>query len=483
MPDIEGGCKRDFRVVSLVPDVCKSPAAPVPYSVVARLTDSERTTTTVHFSGKGSSDTFTLNSRLTTLSGDEAGTGGGVISGVNRGWSRPINGSATVRAQGFGVVQEKVSLFWMNCAGPEGPGNTVGMLLFDRRSTSAAVGPDQADPGVVPETEAEAGFLDGMLGQLGLSTDGLGDLFEWGQKAYALSQVDWSNPAGVLGGIAGLAGIPGLGNLAGAAGVAQLGYNLATMDWRKPADYFSAIGGIAGLAGLSDVAKGAAGGVSAVPDWTDPAALIAALGPLARFVPGGAPPASPVANPQPSYALATTDWRNPGTIVGAAMSLAGLSSLDALAAPPLAPRPANHPATGGRTGAVSAPGLIATPPFTPFGRSDPTLLVPLSPVPGADPDLRADPVLQTMADRVWRPLPAVADPAAAPVRIAPDGSLTGPRGGARFPETPAERVHALQGTIARPLRQPGPAVNAVLAVDQSGTGSAARRLDRLSRWA
>ncbi|WP_295436993.1 DUF4150 domain-containing protein [uncultured Thiodictyon sp.] len=369
MPDIEGGCKRDFRVISLVPDVCKSPTVPVPYPIVAVLQDSVRTAATVHFSGKGSSDTFTLNSRITTLSGDEPGTGGGVISGVNRGWSRPINGSATVRAQGFGVVQEKVSLFWMNCAGPEGPGNTVGMLIFDRRSTSAAVGPDGLSPAelaVAPETEAEAGFLDGMLGQIGLSTADLGDIFEWGKQAYALSQVDWSNPAGVLGGIAGLAGIPGLGNLGEAAGIAQLGYNLATMDWSDPAQVLGALGGVAGLRGLSDIARLASLGGKAcaivTTDWTDPASLMRSVGIGASLAGYGCVPGIDGTAAQP-FAIATADWRNPGAMIGSAMNLAGMLGLqDGLLPNPNGPKPspaANSTSTGPRVAFPST--MLSTP--------------------------------------------------------------------------------------------------------------------------
>ena len=117
-------------VISILPDVCLTPFGPfmipLPYQVIGfcdEVMNASPSTGT-----EGTAD-LTMASRLTTVYGDESGILGGMISGVNTGYCRPITNSPTVGVDGNSVVMNN-SLFWMNCAGPEGPGNTIGKVLY-----------------------------------------------------------------------------------------------------------------------------------------------------------------------------------------------------------------------------------------------------------------------------------------------------------------------------------------------------------------
>jgi len=117
-------------VTCMAPDVCKTPVGnavvPIPYMIISQLDWAQRTVPTVKF---GDLEAFTMNSRLDKVVGDEPGTLGGVVSGVNRGWCRPRSMHSTVLIDGFELIHN-VNLYDMNCAGPEGTGNTVGSLLY-----------------------------------------------------------------------------------------------------------------------------------------------------------------------------------------------------------------------------------------------------------------------------------------------------------------------------------------------------------------
>jgi len=148
-------CKEGL-VVSLAPDVCLTPMGgamvPVPYMIVARLEDAEETYDGYLVRGKPA---FTMASLIPHCEGDEAGTGGGVLSGVNQGYCRPVEHSTTMMAGGHWLVREG-DLFAMNCAGPEGPANTYGRLVITNEDLSA--------PGVVLES-SEATTTDPVTGQ------------------------------------------------------------------------------------------------------------------------------------------------------------------------------------------------------------------------------------------------------------------------------------------------------------------------------
>ncbi|MGH7455395.1 MAG: DUF4150 domain-containing protein, partial [bacterium] len=117
-------------VVATTPDVCMTPVgsamAPVAYQILARFDKIMREVMNVRMTGQ---ETITTGSRITQVSGDEAGTGGGVMSGLNRGYCRAITYSKTVRANGEFILYHSTEM-WMNCSGPEGPGNTKGKVIY-----------------------------------------------------------------------------------------------------------------------------------------------------------------------------------------------------------------------------------------------------------------------------------------------------------------------------------------------------------------
>ncbi|WP_437335245.1 PAAR-like domain-containing protein [Sorangium sp. So ce394] len=142
MAENEGLCKTgNAWVVCIEPDVCKTPIGdemkPVPYQIRACLAAGVDEATTVRL---GTFDTATMASRITTVQGDEPGTGGGVKSGVNLGYCRPVTHSTTVHAGGANVTYH-TSLYAMNCAGPDGPENTFGKAVFMAHGLAPYAGP------------------------------------------------------------------------------------------------------------------------------------------------------------------------------------------------------------------------------------------------------------------------------------------------------------------------------------------------------
>lgn len=137
--------KQRSVIVCLSPDVCMTPRGnkevPVPYMIISELAWSERTDGDVSFGGAGA---FTMQSRTQSVTGNEAGTGGGVISGVNVGWCRPQSNKASVVISGQAVIEDGC-LFDMNCAGPEGPANTMGRLIFDDRVDTTGLEKQSSD--------------------------------------------------------------------------------------------------------------------------------------------------------------------------------------------------------------------------------------------------------------------------------------------------------------------------------------------------
>lgn len=121
---------KEAMIVRLAPDVCLAPIGssmvPVPYMIISRLDWSESTIPNVTFGGE---EAFTMASRTNKVTGNEAGTGGGVKSGVNKGWCRPISNKSSFFIDGRELLQH-TSLCDMNCAGTEWPGNTVGKLRY-----------------------------------------------------------------------------------------------------------------------------------------------------------------------------------------------------------------------------------------------------------------------------------------------------------------------------------------------------------------
>lgn len=282
------------KKISLIPDVCKSPTAPVPYPIVGKLDDSVRYSQNVNFAGK---QAMTMDGRVSMVTGDEAGVGGGGgKSNVNKGYCKPITHSSTVCVNGHHVLYHNDTLMWMNCQGPDGPGNTIGKLIYQGVSRQASISPNgqvpPADPPVCVETPQEQNFLNN-LGKRLLNPQGVINLLQKGQQ---LAKMDWSNPGAVLGAVGEMAGLTGLDPIAKVAGLATQGYNLSQADWSNPATILGTVGTVAGAGGL-------------VPG---------PVGKIAGYVGNAAGVAQK---------LVQTDWNNPGSILGAAANLAGLGQL------------------------------------------------------------------------------------------------------------------------------------------------------------
>jgi len=118
------------QIMCLAPDVCKTPVGnsvvPIPYMITSQLSWAQRTASSVKMTDQ---EAFTMNSRTDKVVGGEPGTLGGVKSGVNRGWCRPQSKKVSVFVEGYELI-ENDNLYEMNCSGPEGPGNTVGRLMY-----------------------------------------------------------------------------------------------------------------------------------------------------------------------------------------------------------------------------------------------------------------------------------------------------------------------------------------------------------------
>jgi len=114
-----------MSVVCTTPDVCKTPMGnstpPVPYQIISNLSDSTSVSPNVRFKG---SPAFLLDKSLVTkVTGDEAGTAGGVKSGKNVSNCEPVEGCQTFRINGKQVVAHG-DKFKMN------NGNTFGKAVF-----------------------------------------------------------------------------------------------------------------------------------------------------------------------------------------------------------------------------------------------------------------------------------------------------------------------------------------------------------------
>jgi uncharacterized Zn-binding protein involved in type VI secretion len=155
MAENEGARKSGkFLAVSLTPDVCKTPVGnavvPVPYPITANLSDSMSTSPNVNFGGDPA---FILSkSTVTRVTGDEAGTAGGVKSGVNKAKVKPVKGSSSVRINGTPVIRHGDPCDMNN-------GNTTGKIIYQGLGKSASKN-GSSDPPVEPETPEEKKTMD-----------------------------------------------------------------------------------------------------------------------------------------------------------------------------------------------------------------------------------------------------------------------------------------------------------------------------------
>ncbi len=118
--------KDEARVVSLAPDVCLTPCGgtmvPVPYNIYDLHGHDAAYTPTVRYQGLPA---MVLRSHTTHVHGDEAGTGGGVVSGTHGGICEPITFEPTVRNEGSPAIRDG-DLCWMNNK------NTIGKCVLTR---------------------------------------------------------------------------------------------------------------------------------------------------------------------------------------------------------------------------------------------------------------------------------------------------------------------------------------------------------------
>ena len=125
----------EARIVSLAPDVCRSPKKPVPYMIYDTCGHDANYTPSVRFTGQKA---MVLRSNTTHVHGDEPGVGKGVKSGTVGGISEPIGHAAQVRAEGSPVIRH-LDRFHMNNR------NTVGEAIF-LRDTATYPAPENDDP-------------------------------------------------------------------------------------------------------------------------------------------------------------------------------------------------------------------------------------------------------------------------------------------------------------------------------------------------
>ena len=133
----------------------------------------------------------------------------------------------------------------MNCLGPEGPGNTIGKVYYLGAMMCGPVAPggklgSQQNPPLQSITK-ELGPFEKIWDSLKIES--IQDAVALSQQAYALSNVDWSNPGAALGALSGMAGRAGLGDLQSAF---RIGQTAIKTDWSDPV---AALKGAASIGG------------------------------------------------------------------------------------------------------------------------------------------------------------------------------------------------------------------------------------------
>ena len=104
-----------FILVSTLPDVCLTNGYPVPYPITHAMDQSGHCSPNVFFRGKAA---FLHNeSYVDKATGDEPGSGKGVVSGTNTGISHSIGKSGSVYVNGKPLVRTGDTV-WMNCQKP-----------------------------------------------------------------------------------------------------------------------------------------------------------------------------------------------------------------------------------------------------------------------------------------------------------------------------------------------------------------------------
>lgn len=227
-----------YIIMCIAPDLCKTPPKGdiIPYQISVKLENAIRYSPNVNFKGEPAA---IQSLRCGPVKGNEAGMLGGVKSGVNLGWCRPVNMCENVRVNKLSTLYHENTFCLMNCAGPDGQHNTIGKLYcLDDMLTGPVANPSQpmaGDP-LIELTENEKEFLaDGAeLLDIIADTPGLGvDL----AKTLSDHSEESFGVASVLGGLGNLAELSGQSDAVSVSGGADMGLPenvLADTDWNNP---------------------------------------------------------------------------------------------------------------------------------------------------------------------------------------------------------------------------------------------------------
>jgi len=146
-----------FRLISLLPDVCFTPAkpphgVPVPYPITHDMGKSLKCSPNVFFKGKPAY--LHETSYVDKVTGDEPGAGKGVVSGTHTQTSRSQQASRSVYINGRRMVRtgDRVQ---MNRPKSSLTGNTIGIII---PKTKPALPRQPANPSIIFETPAEQDF-------------------------------------------------------------------------------------------------------------------------------------------------------------------------------------------------------------------------------------------------------------------------------------------------------------------------------------
>lgn len=139
------------RIVSLSPDVCKTPIGsstpPIPYPVVDFCGHDQNYTESVRFTGQ---KVMVLRSNTCHVHGDEPGKAKGVKSGTVEGICEPIEGADLVRAEGSPIITHLHRCYMNNK-------NTVGEAYY---VCDTATHPTPKDTDPIPGSLRFAGYED-----------------------------------------------------------------------------------------------------------------------------------------------------------------------------------------------------------------------------------------------------------------------------------------------------------------------------------
>ncbi|MDO5528827.1 MAG: DUF4150 domain-containing protein, partial [Paracoccus sp. (in: a-proteobacteria)] len=139
--------------VSTSPDVCRAPHRPCPFPVYGLASDDSNYAATVRSNGEA---LMTWDSCFTATYGDDAGRGGGLISGTRGSIVTPTSHSPLVFAQGQPLIRHRDSCTLNN-------GNCPGEYIHVD-STAVHAAPDEEDEGSRSRWQA---FKDGVYGASG----------------------------------------------------------------------------------------------------------------------------------------------------------------------------------------------------------------------------------------------------------------------------------------------------------------------------